>query len=100
MNLHDMRIIISLSCDEASRLASESLDRQLTRSERWGLRFHTLACRSCHRLLRQLELLRAVAAKAPDSAHQAIRAVLPKLSSERKQRIKQLLTDARRADQS
>jgi hypothetical protein len=100
MKLHNLRIMVSLSCEEASRLASESLDRKLMRSERWGLRFHTLVCRSCHRLMRQLELIRAVAAKAPDSAHHAIRAVLPQLSLDRKQHIKQLLSEAQQADHS
>jgi hypothetical protein len=100
MKLHNLRIMVSLSCEEASRLASESLDRELTRSERWGLSFHTLVCRSCHRLMRQLELLRAVAAKVPDSAQHTIRAALPQLSLDRKQRIKQLLSKAQQADQS
>jgi hypothetical protein len=50
--------------------------------------------------MRQLELLRAVAAKAPDSAHHAIRTALPQLSLDRKQHIKQLLSEARQADHS
>jgi hypothetical protein len=100
MKLHSLRIIVSLSCEEASRLASESRDCELSRSERWGLRFHTLVCRGCHRVRRQLVLLRAVAAKVPESAQHAIRAALPQLSLDRKQRIKQLLAEAQQADHS
>lgn len=100
MKLHNLRILVNLSCEEASRLASESLDRPLTRSERWGLRFHTLLCRSCRHLLRQLQLLRTIAANAPDSAQHAVRAALPQLSLDRKQHIKQLLSDAQQADRN
>ena len=91
-------MIVSLSCEEASRLASESLDRELTRNERWGLRVHAMVCRNCRRLMRQLELLRIVAAKLPESACLAIRESLPQISPDRKARIKQLLSDAQRTD--
>jgi hypothetical protein len=100
MNLRNIRIVVQLSCEEASRLASESLDRELSRSERWGLRFHTLLCRSCHRMLHQLRALHSIVAEMPEAAQQAFRAAQPQLSTDRKQRIKRLLAEARHAEQN
>lgn len=47
-----------LSCREASRLQSDSLDRPLRLRERLALLLHLLLCRACTRAQRQLELLR------------------------------------------
>ena len=98
MTLRDIRMLVSLSCEEASRLASESLDRPLLRRERWALRGHTLVCRSCRRLIRQLTTMRALLSKMPQASQQQLRENLPQLSLDRKQQIKQLLRDARQAD--
>ncbi|HEY0268306.1 MAG TPA: zf-HC2 domain-containing protein [Methyloradius sp.] len=47
-----------LSCKEASRLISQSLDRQLTVRERLSLRFHLLLCDMCTAFRRQLGVIR------------------------------------------
>ncbi|PKO91906.1 MAG: hypothetical protein CVU15_09965 [Betaproteobacteria bacterium HGW-Betaproteobacteria-1] len=49
-----------LTCKQASELISQSLDRSLTRSERWSLRFHLLICVACARFNRQLASIQAV----------------------------------------
>ncbi len=36
-------------CDGISELVSESLDRDLTRTERFGVRLHLTYCRACRR---------------------------------------------------
>jgi hypothetical protein len=41
-----------------TRLASESLDRDLSRLERVALRLHLLYCSGCRRYARQITLLR------------------------------------------
>jgi hypothetical protein len=87
-------MLVSLSCEEASRLASESLDRDLSRSERWALRSHGFICRSCHRMMRQLAMMRALLSKMPAASHEQLRQQLPQLSADRKQQIKQLLREA------
>jgi anti-sigma factor RsiW len=46
--------LLNLPCEGMSRLASESLDRELTRTERAALRMHTFYCSACRRYLRQL----------------------------------------------
>jgi hypothetical protein len=53
-----IKYILTLSCDEATRLASAGMDRRLSSVERIGLRMHYLCCRFCRRYRRQLHFLR------------------------------------------
>jgi hypothetical protein len=50
--------LLNLPCDGMSRLASESLDRDLGRMEWLALRSHLLYCTACRRFQRQIKLLR------------------------------------------
>jgi hypothetical protein len=98
VNLPDIRLIVTASCQTASRLASESLDRRLSFSERWALRLHTLICRSCRRFARQLHVLRGAVGRMPDQWRDRVEQQLVQLSPERKQEIKRLLTDSQAAE--
>jgi hypothetical protein len=51
--------ILTIRCEEASALTSRELDEHLALADRLALRGHTLVCRSCRRLRRQLVFLRA-----------------------------------------
>ena len=53
----DVLKILTLRCEEASLLASRELDQPLGLAERVALRGHSLVCRSCRRLRRQLFFL-------------------------------------------
>lgn len=55
--LHDAWRLLNLSCREMTRLASESLDRDLDQVERVALRSHLLYCAPCRRYLRQIKTL-------------------------------------------
>lgn len=48
---------LMLSCQSASRLVSQSLDRPLNWQEKLALRFHLAMCRNCRRFAKQLKLL-------------------------------------------
>lgn len=50
--------LLNLPCREMTRLASESLDRDLGRAERLALRSHQLYCSACRRYVRQVARLR------------------------------------------
>jgi hypothetical protein len=50
--------LLNLPCEGMSRLASESLDRDLGRLEWVALRSHLLYCAACRRFQRQIKLLR------------------------------------------
>lgn len=47
-----------LSCKEATRLASQAMERRLTRGERFQFRLHLLICAGCRRAERQFLFLR------------------------------------------
>ncbi len=50
-----------LTCKEAAARVSQSMDRQLSLGERFGLRLHLLICTACTRFKRQAEFLRRAA---------------------------------------
>ena len=62
--LSAIKLILTLHCDESSRLVSQSLDRDLSFSERWAVRLHRVGCWSCRRLARQLKFIRQAARTA------------------------------------
>lgn len=48
-----------LHCDKVSKFVSESMDRDLSFTQRMGVRVHLLMCRHCARFARQLEHMRS-----------------------------------------
>lgn len=90
--------LLGLSCREASRLISESLDRELTRRERWSLRIHTLLCTACQRFAQQTKMIREAIANMPDALREKWSDSTANLSAERGTQIKRLLTEARQAE--
>ena len=50
--------LFNSSCQEMTRIASESLDHDPGRLERVALRLHVLYCKACRRYLRQITLLK------------------------------------------
>ena len=90
--------LLGLSCREASRLLSESLDRGLTRRERWSLRLHTALCGACRKFARQCRLIRDAIALVRDALREAWSDSAARLSAEKRAQLKRLLADARRAD--
>ncbi len=90
--------LLSLTCCEATRLASEGMDRQLSRRERWALRFHAFLCASCRRFEAQLKAIRAATSMLPAEFRQKMSENGMHLSADRRETIKRLLSDAMRAD--
>ena len=54
---------MKLSCKEASRLLSQSMDRELTLGEHARLRVHLALCDACRNFNRQLKQLRQAVAR-------------------------------------
>jgi len=52
-----------LHCDKVSKFVSESMDRDLSFTERMSVRVHLLMCRHCARFAKQLEHMRSVIRK-------------------------------------
>ncbi|MGD2110972.1 MAG: zf-HC2 domain-containing protein [Phycisphaerae bacterium] len=58
MSKSAIKLLLTLKCEESTRLVSESLDRDLSPAQRWAVRLHALVCRPCRRYGKQLHLLR------------------------------------------
>jgi hypothetical protein len=52
-----------LSCKEATRLASQGMDRRLGLAERLALRLHLAICAGCANVARQMTFLRQAIAR-------------------------------------
>ncbi len=54
-----------LNCKEATELMSQRLDRELSMSQKIGLRLHLMLCAGCRNYGRQMDFLRQVSRKFP-----------------------------------
>jgi predicted anti-sigma-YlaC factor YlaD len=93
--LRSIRTILTLTCDDSSRLLSDDLDRSLTRSERAALRIHLLICGSCRRFRRQIRFLHELMHglhEDPEAAGDS----LPPLTPAERDRIHTAVRKARR----
>ena len=75
-----------LKCKSASELVSQSLDRQLTRSERFDLRFHLFICKYCNQFNQQLQAIRIALTKANEAVENDVSITMP---SDTKKRLLQ-----------
>ena len=63
-------LMLTLKCDHATHLVSDSFERELSGVERWALRLHQISCRYCRRLAKQLKLIHSAARNAADSTQE------------------------------
>lgn len=61
-------MLLTLKCDHATHLVSDSFERDLTHVERWALKLHQLSCKYCRRLAKQLDLIHQAARNATEPA--------------------------------
>ena len=94
MILKNLYFILTLSCEGASRISSDQLDRKLTFTERTALRLHTIGCRSCLRFMRQMRLLRELVRQREISLAESIQNEGIKLSAKAQTRMRQALHQA------
>ena len=83
--------LLNLPCEGMSRLASESLDRELGLMERVALRSHLLYCTACRRYRSQLERMRNALRKLACDLEAGVDTPGPRLPDEARERIKRLL---------
>lgn len=85
-----------MNCIQATKLLSEAQERQLSKRERRGLRFHVFICTACRRFNKQLQLLRFLLLQASPKMLAAVYASDAVLSEARRLKIKALLRQAAR----
>jgi len=76
-----------LSCKDATRLISDSMDRSLPLGKRIGIRLHLLVCRFCFRYERQLLLIRDTVRRIVDAPDPPAALSPDALSPEARERI-------------
>jgi len=59
--------ILTLRCDQASRLISYSQESPLNKAESWALSFHLLICRMCRKYKKQLKFMRDILSRLAES---------------------------------
>lgn len=79
---------VTPNCDEVARLASESLDRDLSLRERVGVRFHKIICAWCVRYEGQI---RQVHEELRENAENFEDTLDTSLSEESKARMKDII---------
>ena len=84
-------MMLTLKCDHATHLVSDSFERDLTRVERWALKLHQIGCRYCRRLAKQLKLIHSAARRNADSAQE--------LTGEARERIAATIAAAERGEE-
>ena len=87
-----IRLILTLRCDGASHLVSDSLDRGLTRTEGMAVRTHLMICGNCRRFRRQLQFLRQAVLRLISGAGPGMPYGAVSLSAQARQRIQQALS--------
>lgn len=78
--------MLNKTCKETSLLVTQSLDRKLTWTERFGMRIHLAVCDNCARFVKQMQLLRTWLSSEDESAQ-------PGLTDEGRERIAQKLQE-------
>jgi len=76
-----------LSCQQASELLSQGLDRRLTVTERMGVRIHLLMCRLCTQYEKQLRFVCQASRRFSNEMEQADQETA-RLPPEARERIK------------
>ena len=84
-----INLILTLKCQRASQLTSESFERKLLRHEHVALNFHRLVCWSCRQYEKQLGFIRA-AMQHLEQDHGHTAATTQTLEPAVKERLKQL----------
>ena len=81
---------MNYACKEASKLASDSLDRELTLGERLRLKIHTLMCGKCKNSNETMKLIRNTATLISQSRSGEIR-----LTDEQRESLRKTLEEKR-----
>ena len=82
-----------LSCKEAARLLSQSLEERLPFRRRVSLRFHVMMCHLCRRYGKQIRLLDQIFRKHGEIEDDTADTTGASLSSDAKARLKAVLSE-------
>ncbi len=81
------------TCEEVTRLKSESMDSKLSLRQKFSIKFHVIFCQWCRKYGKQLDMIRQAAQKFKDKTDDFEREPRLKISSDTKERLKNLIKD-------
>ncbi len=84
-----LRLILTLKCEQASQLTSESFERRLKVHERMALKGHNWVCWSCRQFNQQLRFMRSAIKQLASDQQQTLEQG-PNLSAAMKAKLKTL----------
>ncbi|MGL4515018.1 MAG: hypothetical protein ACRCT8_18185 [Lacipirellulaceae bacterium] len=88
-----MKARLLMTCEEATKLASGSHERSLSRAERWSLNVHLFLCGKCRRFVEQLARMQRFFAEMAADPNAGV--APPTLSEERREAIRRELRQPR-----
>lgn len=87
-----VQLILTIRCEEASQLVSDSFERKLNWHEKLALKGHALVCWSCRQFSRQLQFIRSAMSKRSDQELEDL-SCGPSMPQSTKDRLKSLHTE-------
>lgn len=95
-----LRYLLTASCRDTTRVASDECDGPVSWSDWWAARLHRLACRPCRRTCRQMRLVDQMIKSAPAEQRERIASCHeePRLTDAAAARISEALQAARDAE--
>ncbi|MEM7627305.1 MAG: hypothetical protein AAF333_17040 [Planctomycetota bacterium] len=81
----DLKLVLTIRCEQSSRLISDECERRLNPIERFAAALHRVNCRWCRRFRSQVAVLQALAEQPPPAPAQ--------LSPAARQRITRALSE-------
>lgn len=86
-----MQLILTIRCEEASQLVSESFERKLNWHEKLAIKGHAIVCWSCRQFARQLQFIRSAMNRRSNLELEDL-STGPTMPESTKQRLKSLQT--------
>lgn len=71
--LSALKLLLTLKCEQSTRIISQSLDQELSSVERWAVRLHYLSCYSCRRFGVQIHQLKTALRMCPEKTSEDLR---------------------------
>jgi len=88
-----IKLLLTLKCEESTRLVSRALDESLPSVERWAVRLHAVSCRSCRHFRQQVELIQREVAEHCGGHASLLTSKQTTLSTDAKARIESAIAD-------
>lgn len=88
------KLILTLRCEQASRIASQELDGKISKGESCALYLHMLICANCKHFWKQIRWIQTAVQERDEYLVSGSESPDDRLSPEARERIQQALTES------